>query len=90
VFQRDKRDKKQTEIKMSYEDVEIEDMEWNEEMQAFTYPCPCGDLFQIIKVEASSPPPLVRELSIRDQSISHVFTITARFALFFFKEPLWN
>jgi len=29
--------------------VEIEDMEWNEEMQAFTYPCPCGDLFQITK-----------------------------------------
>ncbi|CAK9867542.1 unnamed protein product [Sphagnum jensenii] len=34
---------------MSYDDLEIEDMEWNEEMQAFTYPCPCGDLFQIIK-----------------------------------------
>ncbi|KAH9535505.1 hypothetical protein CY35_17G056700 [Sphagnum magellanicum] len=34
---------------MSYDDVEIEDMEWNEEMQAFTYPCPCGDLFQITK-----------------------------------------
>ncbi|KAG7022429.1 DPH3, partial [Cucurbita argyrosperma subsp. argyrosperma] len=34
---------------MSYDDVEIEDMEWNEELQAFTYPCPCGDLFQITK-----------------------------------------
>ncbi|CAK9218352.1 hypothetical protein BDL97_02G152000 [Sphagnum fallax] len=34
---------------MSYDDVEIEDMEWNEEIQAFTYPCPCGDLFQITK-----------------------------------------
>ncbi|RDX67226.1 DPH3-like protein, partial [Mucuna pruriens] len=34
---------------MSYDDVEIEDMEWNEEMQAYTYPCPCGDLFQITK-----------------------------------------
>ncbi|KAK7264352.1 hypothetical protein RJT34_31959 [Clitoria ternatea] len=32
---------------MSYDDVEIEDMEWNEELQAYTYPCPCGDLFQI-------------------------------------------
>ncbi|XP_022858469.1 diphthamide biosynthesis protein 3-like [Olea europaea var. sylvestris] len=31
------------------DDVEIEDMEWNEELQAFTYPCPCGDLFQITK-----------------------------------------
>ncbi|XP_065854869.1 diphthamide biosynthesis protein 3-like [Euphorbia lathyris] len=34
---------------MSYDDVEIEDMQWNEELQAFTYPCPCGDLFQITK-----------------------------------------
>ncbi|XP_019227779.1 PREDICTED: diphthamide biosynthesis protein 3-like isoform X2 [Nicotiana attenuata] len=34
---------------MSYDDVEIEDMEWNNELQAFTYPCPCGDLFQITK-----------------------------------------
>ncbi|XP_071935529.1 diphthamide biosynthesis protein 3-like isoform X1 [Coffea arabica] len=36
---------------MSYDDVEIEDMEWNEKLQAFTYPCPCGDLFQITKKE---------------------------------------
>ena len=35
---------------MSYDDIEIEDMEWNEELSAFTYPCPCGDLFQITKV----------------------------------------
>ncbi|XP_031500367.1 diphthamide biosynthesis protein 3-like [Nymphaea colorata] len=36
---------------MSYDDVEIEDMEWNDELNAFTYPCPCGDLFQITKAE---------------------------------------
>ncbi|XP_068641388.1 diphthamide biosynthesis protein 3-like [Aristolochia californica] len=36
---------------MSYDDVEIEDMDWNEELLAFTYPCPCGDLFQITKAE---------------------------------------
>ncbi|OAY25459.1 DPH3 homolog [Manihot esculenta] len=34
---------------MSYDDVEIEDMEWNEELKSYTYPCPCGDLFQITK-----------------------------------------
>lgn len=34
---------------MSYDDVEIEDMEWNEMVQAYTYPC--GDLFQITKEE---------------------------------------
>ncbi|XP_010913741.1 diphthamide biosynthesis protein 3-like [Elaeis guineensis] len=33
----------------AYDEVEIEDMEWNEELQAFTYPCPCGDLFQITR-----------------------------------------
>ena len=35
---------------MSYDEVEIEDMDWNEEMQAFTYQCPCGDLFSITLV----------------------------------------
>ncbi|MQL89123.1 hypothetical protein Taro_021699, partial [Colocasia esculenta] len=38
-------------ISMSYDDVEIEDMEWNEELKAFTYPCPCGDVFQITREE---------------------------------------
>ena len=31
----------------AYDEVEIEDMEWSDELQAFTYQCPCGDLFQI-------------------------------------------
>ncbi|KAJ0550537.1 putative diphthamide biosynthesis protein [Helianthus annuus] len=26
-------------------------MEWNEELKVYTYPCPCGDLFQITKDE---------------------------------------
>uniref|UniRef100_J3MGI2 Diphthamide biosynthesis protein 3 n=1 Tax=Oryza brachyantha TaxID=4533 RepID=J3MGI2_ORYBR len=35
-------------VEMSaYDEVEIEDMEWNAELGAYTYPCPCGDLFQI-------------------------------------------
>ena len=33
-----------------YDEVEIEDMEWSEDLQAFTYSCPCGDLFQITLV----------------------------------------
>ncbi len=33
-----------------YDEIEIEDMEWNEELDAFTYSCPCGDLFQITMV----------------------------------------
>jgi diphthamide biosynthesis protein 3 len=35
---------------MSYDEVEIEDMAWSEELQAYTYSCPCGDLFQITLV----------------------------------------
>ncbi len=35
---------------MSYDEVEIEDMAWNDELQAYTYQCPCGDLFQITLV----------------------------------------
>lgn len=35
---------------MSYDEVEIEDMKWNDTLQAYTYPCPCGDLFQITLV----------------------------------------
>ena len=30
-----------------YDDVEIEDMELNEETGIYTYPCPCGDKFEI-------------------------------------------
>ncbi|KAI7840052.1 hypothetical protein COHA_006183 [Chlorella ohadii] len=30
-----------------HDEIEIEDMDWSEELQAFTYQCPCGDLFQI-------------------------------------------
>ncbi|KAJ7199569.1 hypothetical protein O6H91_Y497400 [Diphasiastrum complanatum] len=41
----------QDRVAMSYDDVEIEDMEWSDELQAYTYPCPCGDLFQITRDE---------------------------------------
>ena len=30
-----------------YDEVEIEDFDWNEEEQTYYYPCPCGDRFQI-------------------------------------------
>ncbi len=32
---------------MAYEEVKLEDMKWDLELEAFTYECPCGDLFQI-------------------------------------------
>jgi diphthamide biosynthesis protein 3 len=30
-----------------YEEVALADMAWSDELQAYTYECPCGDLFQI-------------------------------------------
>eukprot|EP00518_Triparma_eleuthera_P016711 CAMPEP_0197557622 /NCGR_PEP_ID=MMETSP1320-20131121/17478_1 /TAXON_ID=91990 /ORGANISM="Bolidomonas sp., Strain RCC2347" /LENGTH=124 /DNA_ID=CAMNT_0043118873 /DNA_START=143 /DNA_END=513 /DNA_ORIENTATION=- len=30
-----------------YEEVEIEDMTFDESTQQYTYPCPCGDQFQV-------------------------------------------
>ncbi|KAI8328530.1 hypothetical protein EDC96DRAFT_489895 [Choanephora cucurbitarum] len=30
-----------------YDEIEIEDMEFNEDDQIYTYPCPCGDKFEI-------------------------------------------
>ncbi|KAJ0305901.1 hypothetical protein COL5a_002703 [Colletotrichum fioriniae] len=30
-----------------YDEIEIEDMTFDEDMQIYHYPCPCGDKFQI-------------------------------------------
>ncbi|CAO3628834.1 unnamed protein product [Cunninghamella blakesleeana] len=30
-----------------YDEIEIEDMEFDEDEQVYTYPCPCGDKFEI-------------------------------------------
>jgi len=32
-----------------YDEVEIEDMEYDDEKQTYTYPCPCGDKFFITR-----------------------------------------
>ncbi|ODM88504.1 hypothetical protein Ocin01_18179 [Orchesella cincta] len=32
-----------------YDEVEIEDFEWDEETETYYYPCPCGDRFEITK-----------------------------------------
>ena len=34
-----------------YDEIEIEDMEWNEDDLKFYFPCPCGDQFTISLVE---------------------------------------
>ena len=37
-----------------YDDVEIEDMEYDEEKKTYYYPCPCGDKFFITLVRAGT------------------------------------
>lgn len=34
-----------------YDEIEIEDLDFDEEMGVFTYPCPCGDKFAIALVK---------------------------------------
>jgi hypothetical protein len=34
-----------------HDEVEIEDFEYDEETDTYYYPCPCGDKFQITKVQ---------------------------------------
>ncbi|XP_013378846.1 DPH3 homolog [Lingula anatina] len=34
-----------------HDEVEIEDMEYDEETETYYYPCPCGDRFEITKEE---------------------------------------
>lgn len=33
-----------------YDEVEIEDMRYDDELQVYVYPCPCGDKFSITLV----------------------------------------
>lgn len=61
-------------LEMSYDEIDIEDMDWSEEIQAFTYQCPCGDLFQITMVREAF---LLSGLSVcckssRRRSAAHV------------------
>ena len=30
-----------------YDEIEIEDMSWDDEKHVYHYPCPCGDRFEI-------------------------------------------
>lgn len=49
-FARDRRrigDRDARAMSGAYDEVDLDDMEWNSELKAFTYQCPCGDFFQI-------------------------------------------
>ena len=35
----------ESDLNSVYEEVELSEMEWEEEEEAYFYPCPCGDRF---------------------------------------------
>jgi len=43
-----------------YDEVEIEDMEWDDEVEVFYYPCPCGDRFEITKEDLAEGEDIAR------------------------------
>ncbi|TPX50107.1 hypothetical protein SeLEV6574_g01095 [Synchytrium endobioticum] len=43
-----------------YDEVEIEDMLFDEETRIYTYPCPCGDKFQIAEEDIFSGDDIAR------------------------------
>lgn len=43
-----------------YDEVEIEDMEFDQKTQAYCYPCPCGDRFVITKEDLSNGEEIAR------------------------------
>lgn len=45
---------------LAYEEVTLEQLEWCEELGAFTYACPCGDLFQITGDELAAGEDIAR------------------------------
>ncbi|BHF64252.1 Diphthamide biosynthesis protein 3 [Sparganum proliferum] len=43
-----------------HDEVEIEDMEYDEDEETYFYPCPCGDRFQITKEELENGEDIAR------------------------------
>ncbi|KAH9028711.1 zf-CSL-domain-containing protein, partial [Lactarius hengduanensis] len=37
-----------------YDEIEIEDMAWDEEKGVFHYPCPCGDRFEVSRKQLAN------------------------------------
>ncbi|KAI0922359.1 Diphthamide biosynthesis protein 3 [Taiwanofungus camphoratus] len=37
-----------------YDEIEIEDMAWDEEKRVYHYPCPCGDRFEISRKQLAN------------------------------------
>ena len=58
-----------------YEEVEIEDMEWEADEKRFTYPCPCGDRFVITLVRGGKEEGLITRGRSNFHSIPHKYTV---------------
>ena len=37
-----------------YDEIEIEDMVWDDEKKVYHYPCPCGDRFEISRAQLAN------------------------------------
>ena len=37
-----------------YDEIEIEDMAWDDEKMVYHYPCPCGDRFEISRSQLAN------------------------------------
>ncbi|KAI3386512.1 hypothetical protein SNEBB_001926 [Seison nebaliae] len=47
-------------VRFIHDEVEIEDMELDNERQIYTYPCPCGDIFEITVEELKNGEDIAR------------------------------
>ncbi|KAF5397927.1 Diphthamide biosynthesis protein 3 [Paragonimus heterotremus] len=65
-----------------HDEIEIEDMEYDPELEIYFYPCPCGDQFQISKEDLLSGNDIAQcpscSLYIRVIYDSNVFQNTQR------------
>ncbi|PXF42919.1 Diphthamide biosynthesis protein 3 [Gracilariopsis chorda] len=43
-----------------YDDVDLEDMQWDATLLAYVYQCPCGDVFQITPAELAAGDEIAR------------------------------
>jgi diphthamide biosynthesis protein 3 len=34
-----------------FDEVELEDMDYDENLESYVYPCPCGDIFRLSKTD---------------------------------------
>lgn len=43
-----------------HDEIELEDMDYDDQLKTYFYPCPCGDLFQLTQEELEAGEDLAR------------------------------